>query len=42
MVMLWTTPILYPLDLIPEAYRTLYSLNPLVGVLDSYRPRLYS
>jgi lipopolysaccharide transport system permease protein len=37
MVMLWVTPILYPLSLIPAGYRTVYSLNPLVGVMETFR-----
>ena len=37
MVMLWTTPIVYPLSLVPEGYRAVYSLNPLVGVLETFR-----
>lgn len=37
MVMLFTSPILYPLSLIPDEYRAIYSLNPLVGVLETFR-----
>ena len=36
-VLLFVTPILYPLDLIPEGYRTLYALNPLTGVMETFR-----
>jgi lipopolysaccharide transport system permease protein len=36
-VMLFVTPILYPLSLVPDEYRTLYALNPLVGVLETFR-----
>ena len=36
-VALFITPILYPLSLIPDQYQTLYSLNPLVGVLEAFR-----
>jgi lipopolysaccharide transport system permease protein len=37
MVLLFTSPILYPLSLIPDEYETLYALNPLVGVLETFR-----
>jgi lipopolysaccharide transport system permease protein len=36
-VMLFVTPVLYPLSLIPANYRLLYSLNPLVGVMEAWR-----
>jgi lipopolysaccharide transport system permease protein len=40
LVQLWffSTPIIYPTDLIPEGWRTLYEvLNPMVGVVESFR-----
>ena len=38
-IQLWmyASPIVYPLSLIPEKWRFLYSLNPLVGVIDGFR-----
>ncbi|MEZ5317457.1 MAG: ABC transporter permease [Vicinamibacterales bacterium] len=38
-VQLWfyLSPIIYPLDKVPAAWRTLYSLNPAVGVIETYR-----
>lgn len=36
-VMLFVTPILYPLSLVPDSYQALYSVNPLVGVLEAFR-----
>jgi lipopolysaccharide transport system permease protein len=36
-VLLFITPILYPLSLVPDGYQALYSLNPLVGVLEAFR-----
>jgi lipopolysaccharide transport system permease protein len=36
-VLLFVSPILYPLSLVPDGYRTLYALNPLVGVLETFR-----
>ncbi|MCA9968836.1 MAG: ABC transporter permease [Anaerolineales bacterium] len=33
----YACPIIYPVDRIPEAYRTLYFLNPMSGILEAYR-----
>jgi lipopolysaccharide transport system permease protein len=37
LMLLFLTPILYPLSLVPDSYQTLYSLNPLVGVMETFR-----
>lgn len=39
LIQLWmyVSPILYPLNLIPERWRGLYSINPLVGIVDGFR-----
>ncbi len=34
---LFATPILYPESIVPASFRWLYSLNPLVGVVDGFR-----
>jgi lipopolysaccharide transport system permease protein len=34
---LFITPIAYPSSLVPEQWRTLYGLNPMVGVVDGFR-----
>ncbi len=34
---LFVTPIAYPSSLLPEPWRTLYSINPMVGVVDGLR-----
>jgi lipopolysaccharide transport system permease protein len=34
---LFATPIAYPSSLLPEPWRMLYSLNPMVGVVDGFR-----
>lgn len=34
---LFLTPVVYPSSLVPEAWRTLYSLNPMVGVVEGFR-----
>ncbi|HKF80026.1 MAG TPA: ABC transporter permease [Thermoleophilaceae bacterium] len=36
-LLLFITPVLYPLSLISKAYQPLYALNPLVGVLETFR-----
>lgn len=36
-VWMYATPIVYPLSMIPERYRALYSLNPMVGLIEAYR-----
>jgi len=37
LVGLFITPIIYPFSNVPEAYQTLYGLNPMVGVLELMR-----
>jgi lipopolysaccharide transport system permease protein len=39
LVQLWmyASPIVYPLSLIPDGYRALYMLNPMVGVIEGFR-----
>ena len=39
---LYATPVLYPSDLVPEGFRWLLSLNPIVPVIESYRTALIS
>lgn len=34
---LFLTPIAYPSSLVPEQWRTLYALNPMVGVVEGFR-----
>jgi lipopolysaccharide transport system permease protein len=34
---LFASPVLYQLDLIPERWQAIYSLNPMVGVLEGFR-----
>jgi len=36
-VWLFASPVVYPLSLVPEQYRLLYSLNPMVGVVEGFR-----
>jgi lipopolysaccharide transport system permease protein len=34
---LLATPVMYPLSKVPERWRVLYSLNPLVGIIEGFR-----
>jgi lipopolysaccharide transport system permease protein len=34
---MFLSPIIYPSDLVPQRWRTLYALNPLVGIIESFR-----
>jgi lipopolysaccharide transport system permease protein len=36
-VWLYATPIVYPASLVPERWRTVYAVNPMVGVVEGFR-----
>ncbi|MFT3729336.1 MAG: ABC transporter permease [Terricaulis sp.] len=36
-IWMYATPIVYPLSIVPAQWRTLYSLNPMVGVIEGFR-----
>jgi lipopolysaccharide transport system permease protein len=36
-VWMYASPIVYPVSLVPEQWRSLYSLNPMVGVIEGFR-----
>ena len=36
-IWLFASPVVYPLSLVPAPYRLLYSLNPMVGVVEGFR-----
>ena len=36
-VWLYASPVVYPASLVPERWRLLYSLNPMVGVIEGFR-----
>jgi lipopolysaccharide transport system permease protein len=38
----YASPVIYPLNAVPESLRFLYSLNPMVGVIEAYRAILLS
>jgi lipopolysaccharide transport system permease protein len=39
LIQLWmyATPIVYPLSMIPERWQAIYSINPMVGLVEAYR-----
>lgn len=37
---MYASPVIYPVTLIPESWRPLYSLNPMVGVVENFRAAL--
>lgn len=41
MVGLFVTPIVYPFDVVPQSVQAIYALNPMVGVLETYRWMLF-
>jgi lipopolysaccharide transport system permease protein len=43
LIQLWmfVSPIVYPLSLVPASWRFLYSLNPLVGIIEGFRAILF-
>jgi lipopolysaccharide transport system permease protein len=34
---MFASPVAYPVSLVPEPWRLLYSLNPMVGVIEGFR-----
>lgn len=36
-IWMYASPIIYPLRMVPEKWRVLYSLNPMVGVIEGFR-----
>lgn len=34
---MYATPIVYPISIVPEKYHNIYSLNPMVGLIEAYR-----
>jgi lipopolysaccharide transport system permease protein len=39
-VWMYASPVVYPASLVPPRYRTLYALNPMVGVIEGFRSAL--
>jgi lipopolysaccharide transport system permease protein len=40
-IWMFATPVAYPTSLVPEPWRPLYALNPMVGVVDGFRWALF-
>jgi homopolymeric O-antigen transport system permease protein len=38
---MYASPVIYPIEIVPEKWRTLYSLNPMVGVIEGFRWSLF-
>ncbi len=36
-IWLYATPVIYPVSVVPDRFRVLYAINPMVGIIDSYR-----
>ena len=36
-IWMYLTPVIYPVSLVPEQYLSLYMLNPMAGIISSYR-----
>jgi lipopolysaccharide transport system permease protein len=36
-IWLFASPVTYPTEIVPEAWRGVYALNPMVGVVDGFR-----
>lgn len=36
-IWMYASPVVYPLSMVPEKWRLLYSLNPMVGVIEGFR-----
>ena len=36
-MLMYAAPVVYPVTSIPEKYRLLYSLNPIVGAIEGFR-----
>jgi len=36
-IWMYASPVVYPVSLVPERWRPLYSLNPIVGVIEGFR-----
>jgi len=39
-LLMYAAPVVYPASLVPEAYRLVYALNPMVGVIEGFRSAL--
>ncbi len=40
-LLMFATPIIYPISIVPEKYRFVFSLNPLAGQIEAYRSAVF-
>ena len=36
-IWMYISPVVYPMSLVPARYRTLYALNPMAGIIETFR-----
>ena len=36
-IWMYASPVVYPLEIVPEQWRWLYALNPMVGLIEGFR-----
>jgi len=41
-LLMYTTPVIYPVSMVPERFHLIYALNPMVGVIEGFRAALLS
>jgi lipopolysaccharide transport system permease protein len=41
-LLMFISPIVYPINIVPESWRTLYYLNPLTGIVQTFRAVLFN
>ena len=39
-LLIWGTPVVYPASAVPDQYRLIYALNPMVGIIEGFRSAL--
>lgn len=39
-IWMYASPVVYPVSLVPQKYRTLYAINPMVGIVEGFRVAL--
>ena len=39
-LLMYTTPVIYPVSMVPERFHLIYALNPMVGVIEGFRAAL--
>ena len=39
-LLMWGSPVVYPASMVPDQYRLIYALNPMVGIIEGFRSAL--